>query len=227
MPWTLVSPNGTASAGNTTSGASGDVVITKPAGVANGHLMVVNIYAEPDTNTFDTVPSGWSAVGGIANTGAFKLWQYWKIADSEPSSWTWSLTTGSQWYEATFAAFTGGSGSGAFVDVAGTGAQADGALTGSQTAPSVTTTANNSLVVFCYGNFSGSNVSTLTGFATNLAISFGGCTIAYATQGTAGATGTTNPTGMGSEDYAAIHIAFLETGAGGGGGGTRFILGTH
>jgi len=92
--------------------------------------------------------------------------------------------------------------------VAGTGGQADGVAPGSQTAPSVTTVADSDLVVFGYGNYGGSTTTTLSGFSTNLRVGFGGVDIGDATKTPAGATGTTNPNGTGTEDYAAIHIAF-------------------
>jgi hypothetical protein len=216
MAWTLVSPNGTGSAGNAATTTNGDQILSKPSGVVDGNLLVAVWYLETDVNTVDSVPAGWNLAGSIANTGAFTIRVYWKIAASEPSAWTWSAGTNATWSAAVVAAFTGGSGSGSFIDVVGTGGQADGVVNTSQTAPSVTTTVNNSLVIFAYANFSGTNTTVIGGFATSLAVSFGSVTIGSATKTTAGATGTTNPTtGPGTDTYAAMHVAFLLTGAGG------------
>ena len=191
-----------ASAGNS-SGLG--VSPSKPAGTADGDLLIARAYLENDTNTWATVPSGWSLAGSIANTGAFKLWVYWKIASGEPASWTWTPTT-SAWRTITVDAYSGGVSPS--VDVVGAGGQADAALTTAQTAPSLTTIADNDLVAFSYGNFSGSNPAGMSGFTTNLRTTFGGVAGADATKTPAGATGTSNPSGMGSEDYAAMHIAF-------------------
>lgn len=190
------------SAGNASGGA---VAPGKPTGTADGDLLIARLYLESDTNTFSSVPSGWSLAGSIANTAAFKLWVYWKIASGEPASWTWTPTTNA-WRTAIVDAYSGGVSPS--VDVVGSGGQADAAAIGSQTAPSVTTVADNDLVAFSYGNFSGSNPASMSGFATNLRTVFGGVTGADATKTPAGATGTSNPSGVGSQDYAAIHIAF-------------------
>lgn len=226
MAYALRSPNGTGGGGNTNTAASGDIAVTKPSAVADGDLLVCVIYAESDANTVDVVPSGWTLAASIANTGAFIVFVYWKIASSEPASWTWSMTTGSSWYSYAVAAFTGATGSGNFVDIAGAGSQGDGQIEGNQTAGGVTTTASGDLLVFAYGNFAGSNPTGMnaSGAAKTLAVAFGGTTIGYSVLGASGATGTSNPTGMGTEDYAAVHVAFLEIGAGGGGGGGAALL---
>ncbi len=191
-----------ASAGNS---SGGDVSPSKPAGTADGDLLIARAYLEADTNTWATVPSGWSLAGSIANTGGFTLWVYWKVASSEPASWTWTPTT-NNWRTITVDAYSGGVTPA--VDVVGTGGQADGVLPASQTAPSVTTIDDNDLVAFSFGDFSGTNPTSIGGFATNLRTTFGGVAGGDATKTPAGATGTSNAGGTGTEDYAAIHIAF-------------------
>lgn len=211
------------SAGNASGGA---LAVSNPSGLTDGDLLVAIAYLEDDTNTWSSVPSGWNAGPAIANTGIFKLWSYWKIASSEPASWTWTPNT-SNWRTIVVAAYTGATGSGTSrVDVSST-AQGDGVTPASnQTAPTVTTTADGDLVVFGYGNFSGTNVSTLTGFSTNMRVSFGGATIGDAVKTPAGATGTTAPNaGPGTEDYAAMHVAFFLDTGGGGGGLVRRLVG--
>ena len=214
MAWVLRSTN---NAGNN-SGAA--LTIPMGAGIASGDLDLVAIYLETDTNTIATPPSGYTLVQSGVNTGAFGLYLYYKIAGaSEPST---SFTpTSSAWRTAVSACFSGGSGSGSFVDVTSAVSQADAVVNTSQTAPSVTTTAANDLLIWVYGNFSGNNPATTTGAASTVAVSFGGLSIAYATIASASATGTTSPNaGIGTETYAAFHAAFLLTGAGGGGGAT-------
>jgi hypothetical protein len=191
------------SAGNSSGGS---IAPSKPAGTVDGDLLIARAYLEDDTNTWSSVPSGWTLAGSIANTGGFKLWVYWKVASGEPASWTWTPTT-NNWRTITVDAYSGGVTPA--VDVVGAGGQADGVIGTSQTAPSVTSIDDNDLIAFSYGNFSGTNPTTISGFTTNLRTAFGGVAGADATKTPAGATGTSWPSaGIGSEDYAAIHIAF-------------------
>jgi hypothetical protein len=106
------------------------------------------------------------------------------------------------------AAYSGGTGTGTLLDLAN-GSQADGALEGAQTAPSITTTVNNDMVVFGAGEFGAGNMTTVVGFCTNLRGVLGGVALADAVKATAGATGTTHGTTQGTQDYAAIHAAII------------------
>lgn len=208
--------------------ASGSgVTVTKPTGTVDGDLIIVVAYLESDTNTWASVGSGFTTSAALTqdNTGAFQLQVWWKIAASEPASWTWTPTTGSVWRTVVCASYSGGSGSGERVDVAG-GAQGDGVLINSQTAPSVTTTVADDLLIFAYANFSGTDAATTVGAASNLRVSFGGLIIADATIASPGATGTTRPSdGPGTEDYAALHVAlFLSPGGGVVAGGAMTLM---
>lgn len=203
------------SAGNASGGA---VTVNKPTGTVDGDLILVAAYLESDTNTWSSVGSGFNTSASLTvdNTGIFQLQAWWKIASSEPASWTWTPSA-SNWRTVVCASYSGGSSSGERVDVTSS-AQGDGVVSGAQTVPSVTTTVADDLLAFFYANFSGTNVTAMTGAATNLRISFGGLTIADATIASPGATGTSRPSsGIGTEDYAAIHAAlFLSPGGGGG-----------
>lgn len=201
------------SAGNASGGA---LSINKPTGTADGDLLIAVLYLESDTNTW-TPPAGWNTSAALTqdNTGIFQVQTFWKIASGEGASWSW--TPGSNnWRTGVVAAYSGGSGSGERVDVAG-GSQGDGVNpVTNQTAPSVSTTVVDDLLAFCYGNFSGTNVTAMTGTASSLRVSFGGTTIADANRASTGATGTSAPSsGPGTEDYAALHVAlFLAPGGG-------------
>lgn len=199
--------------GNATGGA---LTVTKPAGTVDGDLIVVVGYLETDTNTWSAIGSGFTEVKNIDNTGLFDLRCWYKWASGEPASWTWTPTTNA-WRTVVVASYSGGSGSGTQPDVSSS-AQGDAVTpVSNQTAPSVTTTANDDLLVFGYGNFSGTNMTTAQGAATNVRISFGGCTITDVNIATPSATGTTAPNaGPGTEDYAAVHVAFFLSPGGGG-----------
>lgn len=218
MAWTLVTPNGTGGAGG---GTGAGITLTKPAGVADGHLLVAVTYIDDSSRTW-TGPAGWntsasyiaSNPGGVGVGHNTQVW--WKIASGEPASWTWTPSS-SGFRNVAVAAFTGGTGNTTMVDVAGTAGQGDAiSPDSSQTAPSVTTLTANDLVIFAYSNQSGANPAALTGFATSLAVADVGLTIGSATNASASATGTTAPNGgVGTDNYAAIHVAFLLTGTGG------------
>lgn len=196
------------SAGNI---AGPDLTLTKPTGTANGDVVLILVYFEPDTCAISISPGTWETKE-IANTGAFKIKAFWKYASGEPASYTISNdVAGDQWRTAVGVALSGGTGGGTIADTsAQSTVQADGTVSGAQTVPSVTTTGADRMVTFNYGNFSGSNPSAMTGFCTNLRGAFGGCAIADALQAVAGATGTSRPSaGIGTEDYAAMHLALI------------------
>lgn len=196
------------------SGAA--ITVTKPTGTVDGDLILVVAYLETDTNSWSSVGAGFNvwAAAGKANTGAFLMQVWWKIAASEPASWTWTPTA-TAWRGVTCASYSGGTGSGAGRTDVANGSQADAVADTSQTAPSITTTAAHDLLAYCYGNFNGVAVTGMSGACTNLRGSIGGTTIADALDQAQGATGTSNETGVGTADYAASHASFfLDTGGG-------------
>lgn len=193
------------SAGNA---SGGNLVLNKPTGTADGDIVLIVVYFEPDTTTISINTSGWESLE-IANTGSFLLKAFWKVAASEPASYTLSNSTaGDQWRSAVAVAYSGGTGSGTRLDVSST-AQADGVIVSAQTAPSVTTTGADRMLIYNYGNYSGVDATTMNGAATNLRGSLGGVVIADALRASAGATGTSNPTDTGTQDYAAMHVALI------------------
>lgn len=201
MPWALV---GTPTSAGAASG--GSLSINKPTGALDGHLAIVAAYLEADTNPWaDT--DGFEELDTIANTGAFSLKLFYKWCSGEPASWTFTPTS-TGWRTLVCAVYSGGSGSGDPLDESG-GSQGDGVSpVTNQTAPSIITNFDESLILWAYANFSGTDVTAVTGFCTNLRISFGGLALADAVKTVAGATGTTAPsTGPGTEDYAALHVA--------------------
>lgn len=184
--------------------SGGDLVINRPTGTVDGDLIIIQVYFEPDTTTI-TIPTFTSAAA-ISNTGLFRAEQFWRIASGEPTTYTISNNTaGDQWRIAVAVAYSNGTGTGNRVDVSG-GTQADGQTV--QTAPSVTTNGVDRLLVFGYSN-TGVNPSSLTGAVTTIRGSFGGTCIGDAARPTAGATGTTTINGTGTQDYAALHVAYI------------------
>jgi hypothetical protein len=202
------------SAGNA---SGGDLSINKPTGTASGDIMVYVVYFEPDTTTI-SITGSFTSLFSLANTGAFKLEVFARRAGgSEPATFTVSNSTGgNQWRAAVGVAYSGGTGTGTLLDLAN-GSQADGALNTAQTAPSITTTGTDRMLVFGYGNFSGTNMTAAAGAATNLRGSLGGCALVDALRAAAGATGTSNPSsGVGTDDYVGIHAAIISDTGGAG-----------
>lgn len=71
------------------------VTINKPTGTADGHRLYALISWLANTTSISGVPSGWSAVtlpGNPNNNGQLMTSLYSKVASSEPSSWTWTLS---------------------------------------------------------------------------------------------------------------------------------------
>ncbi len=193
---------------STAGNASGSgLTVTKPSGTADGDLLVALAYLESDTNTWSSVGAGFTALTAFTNTGTFKMQMWWKIAASEPASWTWTPNT-SGWRTVCVAAYTGATGSGAGrVDVQGTAAQADGTNV-NLNAPGVTTTVNHDLLVAAFGNFQGNAWAFTSGPASAERADFGGVGIYDAVDRATGATGNT-VLNAGTVDYCAQHVAFF------------------
>jgi hypothetical protein len=200
------------SAGNA---SGGNLTLNKPTGTVDGDIIVVAVYFESGACTI-SITGGFSSAFQLANTGAFNFQVFYKRASGEPASYTISNDEGgNQWRSAAGVAYSGGTGSGTLLDLAN-GSQADGALNTAQTAPSITTTGTNRMLVFGYGNFSGTNMTAAAGAATNLRGSLGGTAIVDALRASAGATGTSNPSsGVGTDDYVGIHAAIISDTAAG------------
>ncbi len=200
-----------ASVGNS-SGAC--IAITKPVGTADGDLIVVNAYLEPDTNAWTSV-CGFSLAASTTNVGAFKLATYYKIASSEPTAWNWQFSASNNWRSVVISSYSGAPSS-ASVD-ATSACSGDSQILQNQVAPTVSTTAASNLLIFAYGNFSGIDSTTTCGAALNLRKSFGGTLICDTLSLAQGSSGSSTPgAGPGLEDYAAMHIAFTLAGGGGG-----------
>lgn len=190
------------------NGLGGNLTLAAPTGVADGDLIVVAVYFEPDTTNI-SITGGFTSAASQVNTGLFRHQTFYRIASSEPANYTVSNdTAGDQWRIAVAVAYQSGTGSGNRVDVSGS-SQADGVVDSAQTAPTVTTTGTNRLLVYTYSNGSGNEATGITGAASNLRGSFGGTAIGDAARASAGATGTSAASGAGTQDYAAAHVAYI------------------
>lgn len=87
-------------------------VINKPAGVANGNLLIANVQSYSGTSNAITItpPAGWSAAAGPVRSGKsggyIVQYVFYKVASSEGASWTFTLTSGG-WFTGVVSAYSG------------------------------------------------------------------------------------------------------------------------
>lgn len=144
-----------ASSANNGTGAT-TLVINKPTGVAEGNVMVATVTAK-ETGAV-TAPSGWTAIKNLTQGTALRQITYYKVATAgEGASYSWSLSTSR-------------AASGGIVDYSGVNqtvpidATASGmGESGNATAPSVTTSAANDLVLAIASFGAGTTVTAASG----------------------------------------------------------------
>src|ERR687891_434790 len=169
----------------TTAGAT-SLVINVPAGVQANDLLVAHIARTG--NAAISTPSGWTVAGGTNNGNFIRQETYYRVASgSEPASYTWTWT-GSQPAAGGMSAYYGVKGSSP-LDVVGTADTANNTTT--VTAPSLTTTVNDALVLAFFASNSNSTYSTATGMTERHEVGTAGMSIGTddMSQATAGATG--------------------------------------
>jgi hypothetical protein len=193
----------------TTAGnaSGGNLTIDKPAGTADGDILIAVCYREAGTWT---PPEGWASIRDEAQGTTLWTQVFWKRASGEGSSYTFNLNT-TTWRTMAMAAFSGCQSSGDPVEVSNGANSASGYTT----LASVTTTTDNCMLVGVTGNYSGSNLSLRTGSGITQAANgfLAGTEIWYKTITPAGATGTFdfNPS---TQQYATVSLALKPAGAG-------------
>jgi hypothetical protein len=137
--------------------SQGSLTNTKPTGTVQNDVMVANIYVV-GTNPTITAPSGWTLVLSTLDGTTARLSTYYKVAGaSEPASYQWTFS-GASMTEGGIITFYGVITSNP-IDVYG--GQANAAST-SYTAPSVTTTVSNAMLVAAFGAKAGGGSNTVT-----------------------------------------------------------------
>lgn len=190
--------------------SAGSLTVTKPTGTVDGDILLAWAYLETNTNSWATVPAGWTAIAltGASNAGKFRMDLWWKRAASEGASWAWIPTTNA-WRTIACVAYSSNTGTGTPIDVTGTFANGNAV---NLAAPSITTTAANDMLLGLGGNFQGA-AFTESGAAATERVDFGGIVVSEALRVSAGATGTTT-FGAGSADYVVGHTSLLLTSSG-------------
>lgn len=125
---------------------SGNVTVNKPSGTVSGDVMIATIGVRPLAAVV-TKPSGWTAIRRVDGANA-SLITYWKVAGgSEPASYTWSVDT-STGMAAGIMSFTGVDTS--LIPVNVDGGSSSSAGSSILTAPSITTTVSNTMLITAY-----------------------------------------------------------------------------
>lgn len=184
MGWSYVDANAA------TAGAT-SVAVTKPAGTADGDLLVA-IVTNSSGSTGVGAPAGWTPIGTFQSANPANQ-PFWRIASGEGASWTFTGTDGSR-TTAAVGVFRHTAGSGAF-DASGVTQTASGTTV---SAPSVTPATAGDLGLFLVA-VAGTN--TLSAAPTNYTAPAAGAVsgsrsaaLAYRLDLPSGATGTLSGT---------------------------------
>jgi hypothetical protein len=188
---------------------SSSFVVDMPSYRPDGDLYIAQI-AFDDDNYIPSHPSGWTliAIQDNGETGAVdvSLANYWKIGDSEPSTYTWTLGTSRKWIGAVYriSDFNSDDPIHAFNTNSGTGQY--------PTAPSVSTTIDNCLILRSIAADDDWSVTNFPSGSTPLFQDDAGydsamSAAAYHEQSTAGYTGTAQFRLSGSDVWVAMTIA--------------------
>jgi hypothetical protein len=209
-----------------TSGAgTTSITISMPTGTAENDLLVAVVSINHDQTTSGVTESGstWTEIRTLQTSSANTLSFWYKIAGASEGSVTFNWSDFTDGHSGSVTAYTG-------IDTADpldVSAENSGGNATTLTAPTVTTTNDNALVVrACSQDHSGgtncnfSSDETLRGegtgrFDTNIGAGYG---IADSNQATAGATGTSAFTSDISEQWCTVTAAFNEALAEGGEG---------
>jgi len=218
------SPIAFRSSATTVSGTTGSTSLTVsvPAGVQNGDFMFATISLR-DTGSgalMGTPAAGWTALRAMMDGTFTRVYTYWRIASSEPASYTWTFNIKTR-STASIVAYSGvDNASPVIVDDFVT----QPSFTDTYVTPSITTTVNNAMIVTTFsvgGASSGLSINPPAGMTERYDIVIGNTSVqtqesADAVQAVAGATGQKTATASISGNVAAgvAHIMALRPAGG-------------
>lgn len=145
----MANPTLRQSSSNFSAAADSTPIGNKPTGTANGDALFACVFTNGSgTNpTITTVPSGWTLLDTTTSSTNVRMSVYWKIAASEPTTWSWGTSGNVAWIVQVTAVQNPGDAV-TPTDVSGIQANASSA---NVVAPSVTTTLANGLMVGFFG----------------------------------------------------------------------------
>jgi hypothetical protein len=131
-----------------TAVGTGNATVAKPSGTASGNLLVAGLMLEKGSSETVTPPAGWTLIRRTNNGTNAGMATYYRLAGgSEPANYTFNIALGSKW-SIGISRVTGANPNNP-IDVSG---GLTGASSTSVTAPSVTTSVANTLVLAFYTN---------------------------------------------------------------------------
>ncbi len=186
---------------------SGDneFVMDMPSTRPDGDLYLAQVAQEGGAD-IDDIPSGWTEIRDTDRSNDVRLASYWKIGNSEPSSYTWESDSSKKWIGAIYR--ISGINTSNPINASGDTTK----NTSNPTSPSVTTSVNNCLVLRMYGAEGDEQASTYWPNETTALFqddSSGNVVsaAAYEYQASAGSTGIAEFTMTGKKKCVAATIA--------------------
>lgn len=209
MPWSF---RAAASATNS-SYAEATIVINKPTGTVSGDLLFSAIVS--DFANISTAPSGWTLIRNTSAATGNRLITYYKVAGgSEPSTYTWTFDANTD-ISGGIIAYSGLTGTPLDVE----NGQENSSASTSVTAPAVTVTNSDSLLIFAGGVNEDNDATTYTapsGMTERVDTFNTWSSLEIADQNVAsGSTGTRVATASNSHESIGHLAAFIQTAAGG------------
>jgi hypothetical protein len=210
--------------------SSGPHTLTLPSGIASGHFLVIDISIN-GTRTISAGPTGFTLDKQDVDTGSTaRVARYWRIADGTEGGTVGGLTfSAASRVCYTVYRITGAVTTGTPIEASAT--QQNNTNSSSQVTPTITTLSADTLVLRTV-SLGSTKAGTGTWAAStglgNLTTSDSDGSSAWATQASAGATGTeTFSNTGGTTKGAGITSAITSAGGGGGGGGNpwRIVIG--
>jgi hypothetical protein len=187
-----------------TAAVNATITVNAPTGLADNDVLIATV---AHSGGALTTPAGWTALRTVTGTGV-TLAAYRRVASAEPATYTWSLDSADT-IAVAIAAYTNVD-TAAPVDTHDGQANASGT---SMTAPAITTTETNAVLLFA-GGVAGNVRATAPGSMTELIDTGTGAAAIYLASeslGAAGSTDTRTATLASAAANAAILIALAPT----------------
>ena len=183
-------------------GAVQSWVMNKPSGVVDGDFLLMFI-VQNNPLAFSAIPSGWTLIqDSRADHGGANAITYYKIASSEPASYTWDYGSGfSERTSACLIALTGGT----YDEI---GQTEDGSGSTTCVAPSVTVDSAGSVIIAANGQKDTDYTSTPSGYTEVMNVT-AKCNLwlGYQTGVASGASGTATWTTTVSKKNDSVQVA--------------------
>lgn len=195
------------SSSSTSNAASTSIVVPAPANLQDGDVMITCIDSNDGPSAITTL-AGWTQINKVTTANgniSAEMATYYKVASSESGNYTWT-TASSTRNSAALSVFRGVK----TTAVVNTSAAQTTASSATQTAPTITPTVDNCMLVFCVSSdATGAYTYTPpTGYTEAVDIgSASAMEIAYKLQTTAAATGAVSATCSTASTSGGFHIA--------------------